>query len=196
MGKETIDGQLWEQIVANDEKAFNTVFDKYFLSLCSFCYPIVKEGELAEEVVSDVFIKLWLNRHSIQIKTGLKVYLFKASRNTALNYLRQVSPNIRMDALDEKELVSTVSADSDLIYGELYNELQQTLNSLSPQQCLIFRMNKLDGLSQDEIAEMLSISLKTVQNHIYLALKVLTERWAIQQYELCLLVILFLFVAV
>ena len=62
---DTIDTKLWNQIAQNDEKAFNAVFDKYFSRLCNFCHPIVKEVEVAEEVVSDVFIKLWLNRWHI-----------------------------------------------------------------------------------------------------------------------------------
>ena len=189
---DTIDTKLWNQIAQNDEKAFNAVFDKYFSRLCNFCHPIVKEVEVAEEVVSDVFIKLGLNRHSIQIKTGLKPYLFKATRNTALNYLRQSNPNINIDEIGEKELISNINADSELIHNEVYTELQQMLNSLSPQQSLIFRMYKLDGLSQAEIAETLSISLKTVQNHIYLALKYLTAKWTSQQYEFYLFIILML----
>ena len=188
----TNDSKLWEQVVQNDEKAFSVVFDKYFLHLCRFCYPVVKEAVVAEEIVSDVFIKLWLNRHSIQIETGLKPYLFKATQNTALNYLRQSSPNIRIDELGEKELVSNINTDSEIIRNEIYSELQQMLNSLSPQQSLIFRMYKLDGLSQVEIAEALSISLKTVQNHIYLALKYISEKYTILQYKLCLIIIIML----
>ena len=190
--KETIDSKLWKQITKNNENAFNMVFDKYFFLLCNFCYNIINEVEVAEEVVSDVFIKLWLNRHSIQIKTGLKPYLFKATKNTALNYLRQSKPNVSIDEINEKDLISNINTDSELIHNEIYNELMQMLNSLPPQQNLIFRMHKLDGLSQAEIAETLSISLKTVQNHIYLALKYLTEKWTAQQYELYMFVILML----
>ena len=188
--KKSNDRVLWKQITQNNESAFNTIFDKYFIILCKFCYPIVKEVEASEEIVSDVFIKLWLKRHSIQIEGELKPYLCQAVKNTALNYLRKITLNVSIEEVSEKDIVSTVSADSDMLQNEVNNELEQILKSLPPQQSLIFRMYKLEGFSQAEIAETLCLSRKTVQNNIYLALKFLTDQWSIRQYEFCIIAIL------
>lgn len=194
--KYTIENKLWSQIIQDDEKAFNTIFNKYFSCLCNFCFHIVNEAETAEEIVSDVFIKLWLNRHSIEIKSDLKPYLYKATKNTALNHLRLSSSKVKIDEVNEKNLISNINTDSGLMRDEIFNELQKIINSLPPQQCLILKMHKLEGLSKTEIAEALSISLKTVQNNIYLALKYLTERWDFLQSEFCIIVILLLTIAV
>lgn len=181
--KDSNDRILWEQITENDENAFNTIFDKYFITLCKFCYPIVKEIGASEEIVSDVFIKLWLKRHSIQIHGELKPYLCQSVRNTALNYLRNVTPSFNIEEVNEDDMVYAVSADSDILHDEVLNKLEQILKSLSPRQSLILKMYKLEGFNQTEIAEILSLSKKTVQNNIHLALKFLTDQWSIRKYE-------------
>lgn len=183
MGKNSNDGILWKRITQNDEGAFSIVFDKYFIRLCNYCYPIVNKTEAAEEIVSEVFTKLWIKRHSIQIKVDLKSYLFRAVKNTALNFLRQVSDQVSLDDANVNELESFYVADSKLIDDEVNAKLEQILKSLSPQQSLVLRMYKLEGFSQAEIAEVLSVSKKTVQNHIYLAIKTLTEQRSKYRYE-------------
>ncbi|WP_421920272.1 RNA polymerase sigma factor [Marinifilum sp.] len=189
---DSIDSKLWIKITNDDEKAFGTVFDKYFSPLCKYSFQIVKELEPAEEVVSDVFVKLWLNRHTIKIETDLKSYLFRACKNTALNYLRKTKNNISLDEIIGKELMSVINTDSDLIHKEVCTQIQQMLDMLTPQQSLVLKLHKLEGLSQQEIAQKLSISIKTVQNHIYLGLLHLTKQLASRKHEFYLFVILML----
>ncbi len=184
-----IDGELWSKIIQDDEKAFNIVFEKYFFSLCKFCHQIVKEVEVTEELVSDVFVRLWLNRHSIQFKSGLKPYLFKSVKNASLNYLRSSRSLVNIEEVNETTLVSDVKSDSGLIHEELNNEILQMINALPPQQGLVFKLHKLEGQSQAEIAETLSISIKTVQNHLCLALKYLSEKCTIYQYDFSIWII-------
>lgn len=193
MGKEVnADSKLWEQICANNEKTFGTVFDKYFHLLSRFSYSFLKDVEASEDVVSDVFVKLWLNRHRIKLRNGLKPYLYLAVRNTALNYIRDASTSFSLESVDEKELVTNVSADSAIIHNETLFEFQELLSALSPQQSTILKMHKLEGLSQKEISEKLSISLKTVQNHTSLAMKFIAEKMASTQYDFCILLLFLL----
>lgn len=183
MNKLSSDNFLWERITQNDESAFNVIFNKYFHSLCSFCYSIVGEIVVTEEIVSDVFVKLWLNRHVIQIKSGLKPYIYQAVKNTAINYLRQKKTMVNIENVSETELVSLHKADQRLDNEEILMELNHILETLTPQQNLIFRMYKLEGFSQEEIAEILCLTKKTVQNHICLAIKSLTKKYKFKECE-------------
>ncbi len=193
MNKEiNTDHKLWQEICASNEKAFSIVFDKYFNRLSYFTHSIVKDHEAVEDIVSDVFVKLWLNRHKIKLTTGLKPYLFTAAKNTALNYLRSSKMNLCIEDVPEKDMISNVSADSDLVHNEVLSEFKELLRMMSPQQSLVIKLHKLEGLSQKEVADKLSISLKTVQNHIYLAMKFLSEKMAAKQYDLYFLFVILL----
>nr|WP_321355701.1 RNA polymerase sigma-70 factor [uncultured Draconibacterium sp.] len=182
MGKEeNADSDLWRLIRADNENAFSSVFDKYFHLLSRFSYSFLNDVEAAEDVVSDVFVKLWLNRNSIVLKSSLKSYLYSAVKNTALNYLRDYNKSLSLEDVAEKDLVTNISADSNLVQNEILSEFHEFLSTLSPQQSTILRMHKLEGLSQKEISDKLSISLKTVQNHTSLAMRFVSEKMASHQ---------------
>ncbi|MFV0505575.1 MAG: RNA polymerase sigma factor [Bacteroidales bacterium] len=186
------DNQLWVLIAAGDEGAFSVVFDRYFHSLAKYAYTIVNKTEVAEDIVSEVFVKLWLSRMEIQIKTSLKSYLFVSARNKALNHRRDEVRKCELEELSEQEALSSESADHQLTQAEVLEEFQQILHTLSPQQRIILQLQKIDGLSQAEVAERLSISIKTVQNHTSLALKQVAEGMALKRFNLQLLLVLFL----
>uniref|UniRef100_UPI00321667E0 RNA polymerase sigma factor n=1 Tax=uncultured Draconibacterium sp. TaxID=1573823 RepID=UPI00321667E0 len=186
------DHKLWQEIRANNEKALSIVFDIYFHRLSHFAHSMVKDTEAAEDIVSEVFVKLWLNRHKTKLTTGLKPYLFAAAKNTSLNYLRSTKQNLSIEDVAEKDIISNVSADSILVHNEVLSEFQELLSTMSPQQSMVIKLHKLEGLSQKEVADKLSISLKTVQNHIYLAMKFISEKLASKKYDFYFLLLMLL----
>jgi RNA polymerase sigma-70 factor, ECF subfamily len=173
-GKNVSDEELLRRIKRDDAGALKALFHRYYPALCRFSASIVKSDECAEEAVSDVFAALWLKRRSIGIRSSIKPYLYGAVRNQSLNVLR--SSGLRTESIgdDDAELTSPMfDADRALQYNELQSSIDDLLSRLPERRRLIFCMSRLDGLSYQEIADILSISIHTVQNQMVEAVKFL-----------------------
>lgn len=128
---------------------------------------------MAEEVVQEVFISLWERRKEIVITHSVKSYLVSSVRNRSINYLKlQLPKDRRKEDLDDFHIALTASSDtSGLEYNELYDIIQEAINQL-PEKCkAIFILSREEGLTYKEIADELSLSLKTVENQMGIALK-------------------------
>lgn len=156
----------------SDEQAYEELFRYFYPSLYQFALSFVKTGHLAEEVVSDVFIRIWQKRSALARIHDLKLYLFISTKNTALNYLRQQKRDILLSD-DYRVQLRSVYFDPEelLITAEMVNRIQQAINQLPPRCQLIFKLIKDDGLKYKEVAELLSLSLKTIENQMTLALR-------------------------
>ena len=145
--------------------------------MCYYAWKFVNEKELAEEVVSEVFFKLWKNKKKLNVKTSFRSYLFIAVRNQAFDYLRKVR---RVNYIDDTEAIKSKIADrhsplEEAIFNEIYFNLEKAIENL-PQQCrMIFRMSRDEGLRYREIANQLNISNKTVETQMGRALKKLRK---------------------
>ncbi|MBX2841100.1 MAG: RNA polymerase sigma-70 factor [Flammeovirgaceae bacterium] len=171
------DLNLIEAIKNGNERGLELLFERYYQSLCEFSEIIVIQSDFAEEVVSDLFLELWMKRNSLQIEKGVKSYLFVAVKNKSLNYLKR-HKKVTFSELEEgkhKFLVGN-EAESVLQGKELNLAINKLLNEMPAQRRLIFRMNRIEGFKYKEIAEILSISVHTVQNQMVKANKFLTER--------------------
>jgi RNA polymerase sigma-70 factor (ECF subfamily) len=171
------DLELLERIKQNDSQALKILFERYFEPLCFFSFQILKSNELCEESVSDVFTNIWLKRKTIDIKTNFRTYLYTAVKNQSINYLRKekrYSQNIESTNLHL--IVSDLNADQLILQQELENKIDSLLKELPERRELIFRMNRIDGLSYKEIAEILSISINTVQNQMVKAIKYIADQ--------------------
>jgi len=156
----------------SDEQAYKNLFHHFYPSLYQFALSILKTGQHADEVVSDVFLRIWQKRTALARINNLKLYLFISTRNTALNYLRQQKrPAILPD--DYRVQLRSVYFDPEqmLITAEMVNRIQQAIQQLPPRCQLIFKLIKEDGLKYKEVAELLSLSLKTIENQMTLALR-------------------------
>lgn len=156
----------------SDEQAYEELFHHFYPSLYQFALSFVKTGQLAEEVVSDVFIRIWQKRTALARIQDLRLYLFISTKNTSLNYLRQQ----KRDSLapdDYRVQLRSVYFDPEelLITAEMINRVQQAINQLPPRCQLIFKLIKDDGLRYKEVAGLLNLSLKTVENQMTLALR-------------------------
>jgi RNA polymerase sigma factor, sigma-70 family/RNA polymerase sigma-70 factor, Bacteroides expansion family 1 len=171
------DGDLLRRIKCDDSKALRILFERYFAALCHFASKFVKNSDLAEESVSDVFLNVWLKRERIEIKTNLKTYLYVAVRNQSLNYLKKNKKYLEnLEIADREEKISDLNADRFIQYEEFKEDIDSLLRQLPEKRQMVFRMNRLDGLSYKEIAEILSISVNTVQNQMVEAVKFLSHR--------------------
>lgn len=164
-----------------DYIAFRELFTNHYASLCNYAMRVVVLHEIAEEVVSDVFVKLWKNRNQIEVHTSFEAYMYRAVRNQALDYLKLKSyKNREKDSLDSLQwnLVYTdqYSPLEEIVFDELFTEVESCINKL-PRQCqIIFRLSREEGLRYREIADRLNISVKTVETQMGRALKVLREQ--------------------
>lgn len=171
------DLELFQKIKESDPAALRILFERYFNPLCYFSFQIVKSTELAEETVSDVFAELWIKRSKINIQISFKSYLYTAVKNRSINYYKQerrISEPIEPNQLHL--VTSETQTDQTVNQQDLEKHIEELLNQLPEKRGLIFRMSRIDGLSYQEIADILSISIHTVQNQMIKAVKFMAEQ--------------------
>jgi RNA polymerase sigma-70 factor (family 1) len=156
-----------------DQHAFGRLYVSFMPYLIRFAKSIIKDRELAEEIVSDVFIKIWQNRTDISKIDNFKLYLYVSTKNTALNYLsRHYRKNIV--SLEEMSLnisMSPYNPEQLLITSEAVRKIDNEIQKLPPRCKLIFKLVKEDRLRYNDIAQLLNISVKTIDNQMAIALK-------------------------
>ncbi len=156
-----------------DTVAYKKLFFLFFLPLKNFSYAILKSKESAEEVVSDVFIEIWARRKQLLEIQDLKMYIYISVRNASLRHLQQTKKTKTL-SLDDVA-VTFASADLDavdtIISKELVHKIELAIEQLPPQCKIIFKLAKEDKLKYKEIAQLLSISIKTIDNQLSTALK-------------------------
>jgi len=151
--------------------AYKKLFGLLFPSIKRFSYSLLKSPELAEEVASDVMITLWRKRETITTISNVKVYAFVIAKNLCLNVLKKNSGG-RIVSLDDIAVDLRVDNNTPewiLINDELRRSLNNAINELPTQCKIIFRLVKQDGLSYREVAEILDVSVKTVDSQLVIA---------------------------
>ena len=161
-------------LAKRDESTFEQVFKTHFKSLHAYAFTILKDSDEAEEVVQQVFFKLWERSETLSIDGPVAAYLYRAVHNESLNLLKheKVKKNHRLHvAYNMKN--ETDQASKKVTSGELEKKLHAALNEL-PEQCrTIFQLSRFNELKYREIADQLGISIKTVENQMGKALKLL-----------------------
>ena len=165
--------QLCLQIAEfDDEVAFGELFKLYYPRLLLFTEAILKSRELAEEAVEDVFLRLWENRKVLTAVNKLNYYLLVAAKHKALDYLEKMKKQaiISLDDMEVEFGDMAVNPENTLISAECVRIIQTIINDLPPRCKLMFRLVKEDGLKYREVADLLNVSIKTVETQISLAL--------------------------
>lgn len=152
---------------SGDERAFANVYDQYSLTLHSIIMKMVHCEDTADDLLQDVFLRLWKYRHNINLDKSFKGYLFITAKNATLRYLRTVS----MDKQVESYFAMAQSGqyrhvEESIHYKEADTLLQQTLAKLPPQRRKIYTLCKIDGKTYEQVAQELGISTSTVRDHI------------------------------
>jgi RNA polymerase sigma-70 factor (ECF subfamily) len=164
---------LVEQIASfGDEKAFRQLFVHYYDKLFYFSNSFVKSREVAEEIVQDVFISIWGKRDKLTRINNLGVYLYVAVKNLSINHLnRSGSPCTDLNQLDVSLPSAAASPEDLLVASEMLQAINQSIGQLPPKCRMVYKLVKEDGLRYKEVAEILHISPRTVENQIGAALR-------------------------
>ncbi len=166
--------ELQHRIAAfEDQLAYEELFYRYARRLQQFAYSICHHREAAEEIVLDVFMRVWMKRKTLDHIQNLKLYLYIATRNHSLNYNRgeQRFSSMQLDELVTEPASLLPDPDELLRSAELNQQIQEAIGQLPAQCKVIFKLAKEDGLKHKEIAELLHIQPKTVENQLAIALK-------------------------
>jgi len=171
-----VETDTMKQLSFIDLQSLEALFRQYYQMLCTYALRFVKDADTAEEIVQDLFYKLWEKRAELQINSSVKSYLFSAVHNRCLKFIehRNVEAKYRNYYLLHESEIDSEPNDAASI-RELQGVIDHTLNSL-PDRCgRIFRLNRFEGLKYHEIALKLSISVKTVEANMGKALKLLRK---------------------
>lgn len=169
-----LEKQVLETLQLGNESAFEMIFRTYYQPLCRYAYSFLQDKEEAEEVVQSSFITVWDKRNSLTIETSVKSYLYRMVRNGCLNVIKHekvkqqhVAHELAMMEVSHESVSQKVQA------AELETKISEAIKTL-PEQCrLVFQLSRFEELKYQEIADQLQISIKTVENHMGKALKLM-----------------------
>ena len=154
-----------------DIAAFERLFHRYYPMVLGFIRALVKNQAVAEDIAQNSFMKLWLNRYSLQPGLSIKNYLCVISRNEAINFLRSSqTKGVQLEPQLEPH-VQNPTVDDWLNFTETNTQIRNNIDALPPQRKTIFKMSRYEHMSNMEIAVKLNLSVRTVEKHIELALK-------------------------
>jgi RNA polymerase sigma-70 factor (ECF subfamily) len=182
--------QIAERIKMGDEQAFELLFRKYFVRLCSFTNKFINDPDLSREIVQEVFMKIWEGRENINPDDSLKSYLFKIAQNLSINNLRRAKVESRYKEIFKLVYVDheEFSSHESLLAKELEENISLSIGKLPPECRKIFELSRTEGLKYKEIAETLHISVKTVETQMSKALRILRDE--LSDYLTLLLIVL------
>ena len=165
------------ELQQGNHQAFDFFFNKYYPALFAYARKMCGESFPAEEIVQQMFIELWEHKNKINIHTSVKAYFFRMVHNDCLDFLKRSPKHTTSDT----DSVNTVFEPNFEFYDTLieaeFGEIMEKAFTALPEQCRnIFFLNRFDGLSYREIALQLDISVKTVENQIGKALKIIREK--------------------
>lgn len=169
MGSNTqhTDSDLFELVSQGDKQAFRQVFDLYRNKLYFFVLHIVNNEAASEELVQDIFLRLWISRQALGGVSSPDSYLFIIAKNRSLDYIQQAAKERRMkNVLTHTMALGENTTEEDINLNESKRLIEAAISKLPPQQARVFRLSKEQGLKRTEIAEALNISENTVKNHL------------------------------
>ncbi len=173
-----LEQELIKSISKENKKGFEILFRTYYKRMCAYALTFVSQADIAEDIVEDVFIKLWEKRATLNFTGSVSSYLFRSVKNSCINYLTREKN--RKQTVSENEInllnlkINYPVSDNypllDLIGKELEEKIKEEIDKL-PAQCKeVFNLSRFEELSHQEIADKLGISKNTVKVHMYRAL--------------------------
>jgi RNA polymerase sigma-70 factor (family 1) len=171
------DEELMQEIKADNMFAFDVLYKKYSKKLYKFGYSILKSKEETENLIQDVYLNLWENRHKVEKDSSVKSYVFTITYNSAISVIRKKAKESQfVDYLKSLQQINIEPVNVELEYNELTKKLDEIVKALPQRQKEVYLMHKVDGLKYSEIAERLHISVNTIENHMSRALKTIRKK--------------------
>jgi RNA polymerase sigma-70 factor (ECF subfamily) len=172
-----LERQVLTSLERGNESAIEMLFKTYYQPLCQYAYSFLRDKDEAEEVVQSAFINIWDRRERLSIESSVKSYLYRAVRNSCLNVIKHQKVKKEHEA-HEKAMGEPVyeGATQGVVASELERRISGAMKEL-PEQCrLVFQLSRFEELKYSEIADQLNISVKTVENHMGKALRIMREQ--------------------
>jgi RNA polymerase sigma-70 factor (ECF subfamily) len=178
MNKLLIEDLMKRISLHDDMSAYEKLYHLLFPALFSVAFSILQNKETSEEIVSDVFLKIWNSRRDLVQLDSLLMYIFRMTKNTALTeYEKQKrKKTIDISTISDEVFLRFEDPEQKLLSSELQTALNTAIQSLPPQCQAIFQLVKEDGLRYKEVAEILGLSVNTVRNQLAIAVKKLYEQ--------------------
>jgi RNA polymerase sigma-70 factor (family 1) len=165
---------ILQQIANGDQRAFRWVFDQYHNKLGLHVYRITKSRELAEEIVQDVFLKIWMDRAALSDVVNFQSYLYVVSKNHALNCLKTVAKQNAVNT-ELENIPDQIVADEFTEDNERYRLVDEAIDQLPRQQRLVYLMSRHERMQYAEIAERMSLSRETVKKYLQISTESITH---------------------
>ncbi|MEO9003106.1 MAG: RNA polymerase sigma-70 factor [Ginsengibacter sp.] len=180
--------ELLTLISKGDEKAFQSLFSSYYEKLFNYVLSIVKSRQVAEELVMDVFLKIWLGKEIVSRIEKFNAFVFRVAHNKSIDFLRSVARDPKFQDLlwEQIQISNNTYADSTVLVREYEAKLREAVSLLSPQKKKIYQMSREEDMTHDQIAVQLNLSRHTVNNHIVEAQRFI-RTYLIKKYDVAFL---------
>jgi RNA polymerase sigma-70 factor (ECF subfamily) len=163
------------QLKANDQSAFQVVFQQHYTNACKTIRRFIRENSIVEDLAQDVFVRFWERRDKIEIKTSIGAYIHRMAINEALTFLRK-QKKFQQDNIEDFSFSADGASSVEVMEGEeLQIKIKHAIDSLPPKCRTVFLLSRHEEMSYKEIAAKLDISIKTVENQMGKALRVMRE---------------------
>lgn len=161
--------ELTEGIKRGNSATYRQLFLQYYAIILRFLQKFVGQSEAASDMAQDIFMKVWINRHRLDPDKSIKSYLYTLAKNEALNYMKRARHAINSTLSDD--LPASDKTENLVEYVELRTALGRKIDEMPPMRKLVFQMSRYSQLSNQDIADKLNISVRTVEKHLELARK-------------------------
>lgn len=160
--------ELLIQVSEGDERAFRDLFEIYYEQLYHYVFGFIKSKQVSEELVMDVFLKIWLGRDMIPEIHSFNAFLFRVAHNKSIDFLRSAARDPKFQDLlwENIQLANNTAADSSILVQEYENKLREAVSLLAPQRKKVYQLSREQNMTHDQIAAQLNLSKNTINNHI------------------------------
>lgn len=169
--------QLIEMLREGDSLSFEILFQQYYVRFYNFCRNLIKDSHAAEDIVQNVFMKVWLNRRNLHPDQSIHNYIYVLTKHEVLNHIRDRRVYTQVERLIMTDQPAASITDDTLQLRELDERVRRFIASMPGQRRKVFLLSRYRGMSSKDIAKLLGLSVRTVDRHINLALTSLKKEF-------------------